>query len=78
MWVWGWVCVRMCVCVCVHVHVSVNYHLILHKVQTRDKFLCMILAWTINKISVYDFSMDNKQSYFLLKTVKGAWHDEVL
>ena len=38
---------------------------------TQDKFLCMILVWTINnlifynQISVYDFSVDSKQSYLV-------------
>ena len=43
--------VRVCVCgVCVCVCVCVNYSLMLHDVQTRDKFSCMILAWTINNL----------------------------
>ena len=37
----------------------------------RDNFLCVVLAWTINnlslynQISVYDFSVDIKQSYLV-------------
>ena len=42
------VCVRACMCVCVHARV--NYGLMLNNVQTRDNFLCMILAWTINNL----------------------------
>ena len=40
-------CVRACVRVCVRACVCVNYSLMLHNVQTRDKFPCMILVWTI-------------------------------
>ena len=42
-------CVRACVRACVpaRARVRVNYSLILHNVQTRDKFPCMILAWTV-------------------------------
>ena len=41
-------CVRVYVCVCVCV--CVNYSLMLHTVQTKDKFPCMILARTINHL----------------------------
>ena len=44
----------MCVCVCererVCVCVCVNYSLMLHNVQTRGKFPCIILACTINNL----------------------------
>ena len=43
----------MYVCVIVSVCVCVTYRLMLHNAQTRDKFPCMILAWTA----------DNEQSY---------------
>ena len=52
-------CVRACVrayggggCITVSVRLCecVNYSLMLHNVQTRDKFPCMILASTINRL----------------------------
>ena len=42
------VCMFVCVCVWVCTRSCVNYSSMLHNVQTRDKFPCTILAWTIN------------------------------
>ena len=38
-----------CVCVCM----CFNQSLMLHHMQTRDTFQCMILAWTISNLNLY-------------------------
>ena len=59
------VCVRVCVCACarVCVCVCVNYSLVFHNVQVRDKFPCIILAWTLNSLILSYLCLVSTTSY---------------
>ena len=57
------VCMRVRACVRARGCVRINYSFMLHNVQTRDKFLCMILAWTINNYILLLVDTDSMSLY---------------